>query len=66
MGFLDLVNFNYVLMSNIQYYHYEKDIQMLPLSRYRQQFEILDCNPVDKAKYRQLKSTLNKYASKVH
>ena len=65
MGFIDLMSFNYVLMSSIQYYHYEKDIQMLSLSKYKQQFEILDSSPVDRKDYHKIKSTLNKYSSKV-
>ena len=65
MGFIDLMNFNYVLMSSIQYYYHEKDIQMLSLSKYKQQFEILDCNPVDRKDYHKIKSTLNKYSNKI-
>lgn len=38
MGFVDLNNFNYVTMNSNQYYHYENDIQCLPLSRYRREF----------------------------
>lgn len=66
MGFIDLMNFNYVLMSSIQYYYYEKDIQMLNLSRYKRSFQILDCNPVDRKDYHKIKSTLNKYSSKIY
>ena len=38
MGFIDIFTFNYVLMSSVQYYHYEKDISMLSLSKYRKEF----------------------------
>jgi hypothetical protein len=53
-------------MSSIQYYHYEKDIQMLSLSKYKQQFEILDSTAVDRKDYHKIKSTLNKYSSKIY
>jgi nonsense-mediated mRNA decay protein 3 len=66
MGFIDLMSFNYVLMSSMQYYYYEKDIQMLNLSRYKRSFEILDCNPVDRKDYHKIKSTLNKYSSRIY
>lgn len=64
MGFIDLKSFNYILMSSSQYYHYENDMHMLPLSRYRREFEILDSNPTDRKQYHKIKSTLNKYASR--
>ena len=38
MGLLDLNNFNHINMSSIQYHHYEKDMVMLPLARYRREF----------------------------
>ncbi len=38
MSFMDLSNYNFVIMSSVQYYHYEKDIQMLSLSRYKREF----------------------------
>jgi hypothetical protein len=66
MGFIDLLRFNYILMSSAQYYHYETDIQMLSLSKYKSQFEILDANPADRKQYHQIKSTLNKYASRIY
>lgn len=66
MGFIDLLRFNYILMSSAQYYHYETDLHMLSLSKYRSQFEILDSNPVDRKDYHKVKSTLNKYASRIY
>lgn len=51
MGLLDLNNFNHINMSSIQYQHYEKDMVMLPLARYRREFEVLDSNPCDKKKF---------------
>ncbi len=66
MGFIDLKKFDYVLMSNAQYYHYENDISMLPLSKYKKEFEILDSNPADRKKFHKIKSTLNKYASRIY
>lgn len=39
---------------------------MLPLSKYKKQFEILDSNPADRTKFHALKSTLNKYAKKIY
>jgi nonsense-mediated mRNA decay protein 3 len=66
MGFIDLLRFNYVLMSSAQYYHYEDDIHMLPLHQYKTQFEILDSNPADRKQHHKLKSTLNKYASRIY
>ena len=65
MGFIDLVRYNYILMSSAQYYHYENDIHMLSLSKYKSQFEILDSTPVDRKSYHKIKSTLNKYASRI-
>lgn len=38
IGLVDLNTFNYVNMSTIQYQHYEKDIQLLPLSKYKKEF----------------------------
>ena len=38
MGFIDLLTFNYILMSSAQYYHYESDMQMLPLQKYKREF----------------------------
>lgn len=38
---------------------------MLSLSKYKQQFEILDCNPADRKDYHKIKSTLNKYSDKI-
>jgi nonsense-mediated mRNA decay protein 3 len=35
IGLIDLNSYNYVNMSSIQYEHYEKDMQLLPLQRYR-------------------------------
>lgn len=35
IGLIDLNNFNYILMSSTQYYHYEKDIQLLSLHKYK-------------------------------
>ena len=64
MGFIDLIRFNYILMSMAQYYHYENEIAMLSLSKYKTQFEILDSNPIDRKAYHKVKSTLNKYASR--
>ena len=40
-------------------------MHMLSLSKYKSQFEILDSNPVDRKEYHKVKSTLNKYASKI-
>jgi len=39
---------------------------MLSLSKYKSEFEILDSNPADRKKYHKIKSTLNKYASKIY
>lgn len=66
MGFIDLQSFNYILMSSAQYYHYENDLHFLPLSKYKREFEILDSNAVDRKQYHKVKSTLNKYASKIY
>lgn len=64
MGFIDLRTFNYVLMSTGQYYHYEEDMRMLPLSKYKKEFEILDSNPRERKEYHKIKSTLNKFATR--
>lgn len=39
---------------------------MLPLSRYKKEFEILDCNPVDKKKHHANKSISNKLVPKLY
>lgn len=39
---------------------------MLSLSRYKQTFEILDCNQADRKEYHRIKSTLNKYSDKIY
>lgn len=39
---------------------------MLSLSRYKRTFEILDSNPADRKDYHKIKSTLNKYSSKIY
>jgi hypothetical protein len=54
------------MMNSIQYQHYEKDMVMLPLSRYRREFEVLDSNPCDGTKFHKQKSTLNKLAKKLY
>ena len=51
IGLVDLNTYNYVNMSSIQYQHYEKDMQLLPLNIYRREFEVLDANPCDKKKF---------------
>ena len=66
MAFVDLNNFNYVTMNSIQYYHYENDMQTLPLARYRKEFEILDCNPYEKKKHHTMKSISNKLIPKLY
>lgn len=43
MTLLDLGNFRVVHMNSQQYEHYDKDIQLLPLSTYRSEFAVLDC-----------------------
>jgi hypothetical protein len=35
ISLVDLNNYNFVMMNSIQYQHYEKDMVMLPLARYR-------------------------------
>lgn len=35
ISLVDLNNFNFIMMNSIQYQHYEKDMVMLPLARYR-------------------------------
>lgn len=53
-------------MSTIQYQHYEKDMQILPLNRYKRQFQVLDANPCQKNKFHSQKSTLNKLVNKMY
>ena len=46
IGLLDLSSYNYLAMTSTQYYHFEKDIKLLPLYKYKREFQILDSNPV--------------------
>jgi hypothetical protein len=53
-------------MNSIQYHHYEKDMEFLPLSKYSREFEVLDCEPCEKKKFHGIKSTLNKLVNKLY
>ena len=53
-------------MNSNQYYHYENDIQCLPLSRYKREFEILDSNVYEKKKHHDKKSISNKLIPKLY
>lgn len=47
MNLIDLSSFKMIYMNTQQYEHYEKDIQLLPLNRYKSQFQVLDCTSVN-------------------
>ena len=48
LQFIDLASGKYIHMNHKQYFHYEKDIDLLPLKRYKSTFQVLDFTPTPK------------------